>query len=334
MSNTVTFNELAAMVAEKASTSRRMSEVFIKELFALVAEALVEGESVTIKSLGTFNADKASGKVVFTPADEAAKAVNAPFETFVPVTLHESITTEMLNEVDKRFLHDTEQATEETTEEATEEVSEVVSGQADEESSSPTDNATPHETPMPSESQATEPEMTQPASATAATQQAERQATTEQIPHGTAERNDIAKIKKHSMLKGAAIGLGAAAVIAAAAALWVARGSSTAKKTDSSTTAAAQQHEAPKEQPAATDTTSATNYLTRIAAKHYGRQEFWIYIYLENKDRIDNPNNIPSGTVVVIPPKEKYGIDPNDKASINKANQISFKEYSKLGSKN
>jgi hypothetical protein len=61
-----------------------------------------------------------------------------------------------------------------------------------------------------------------------------------------------------------------------------------------------------------------------MAAKHYGSQWFWVYIYEENKDKIANPDNVPIGTVVVIPPAEKYGIDAHDQASLKKAQRRSW----------
>lgn len=78
-----------------------------------------------------------------------------------------------------------------------------------------------------------------------------------------------------------------------------------------------------------TDTVQGTNYLSRIARRHYGKDIFWVYIYEENKDKIQDPNNICPGTVVVIPPADKYGIDPKSKASIQNAERLSGKILNK-----
>lgn len=64
-------------------------------------------------------------------------------------------------------------------------------------------------------------------------------------------------------------------------------------------------------------------FLTKIAKKHYGVQEFWVYIYEENKARIKNPMKLPDGFKVIVPPAEKYGIDANNPASVEKAKNIS-----------
>ena len=77
-----------------------------------------------------------------------------------------------------------------------------------------------------------------------------------------------------------------------------------------------------------TDVVTSQIVLTTLAEKHYGSPWFWVYIYEENRNIISNPNNIRPGTRVVIPPAEKYGINPNDKASLKKA-QIKSMEYLK-----
>lgn len=64
-----------------------------------------------------------------------------------------------------------------------------------------------------------------------------------------------------------------------------------------------------------TDTVKANRYLTTMARRHYGKKIFWVYIYEENKNIIDDPDHIAPNTVVVIPPAEKYGIKAGDKES-------------------
>jgi Bacterial nucleoid DNA-binding protein len=62
--------------------------------------------------------------------------------------------------------------------------------------------------------------------------------------------------------------------------------------------------------------------LTLLAQKYYGNKAFWVYIYQANKSRINNPNNVPVGTELVIPAKESYSIDPNNKESVDKAKNM------------
>lgn len=68
-----------------------------------------------------------------------------------------------------------------------------------------------------------------------------------------------------------------------------------------------------------TDTVGPGNYLSIMARRHYGNSKFWVYIYLENKDKIRNPDNLENGMVLIIPPAEKYDIDSSDKESLARA---------------
>lgn len=74
-----------------------------------------------------------------------------------------------------------------------------------------------------------------------------------------------------------------------------------------------------------TDTVGPGNYLSVMARRHYGNAKFWVYIYLENKDKIRNPDNLEDGMVLVIPPASKYGIDASDPASLKKAEKEAYK---------
>jgi len=89
----------------------------------------------------------------------------------------------------------------------------------------------------------------------------------------------------------------------------------------------------PVEEPASpevvTDTVEAGNSLAKIARSHYGKSDFWVYIYIENESKLGNPDQIASGTVLVIPPAEKYEIDPNDPESIKRAKKKAGEIYSR-----
>jgi nucleoid DNA-binding protein/nucleoid-associated protein YgaU len=59
--------------------------------------------------------------------------------------------------------------------------------------------------------------------------------------------------------------------------------------------------------------------LNIIALRIYGHKAFWVYLYDENRAVINNPDVVDPGTVINIPPAEKYGIDKDNPESINKA---------------
>lgn len=67
------------------------------------------------------------------------------------------------------------------------------------------------------------------------------------------------------------------------------------------------------------DTVKKGVYLTTLSLKHYGHKAFWVYIYEENRDIIDDFDNIPVGTEIVIPPAYKYAIDADDSLAIEQA---------------
>lgn len=78
------------------------------------------------------------------------------------------------------------------------------------------------------------------------------------------------------------------------------------------------------------DTVRVRYYITHMAKRYYGNDNFWSYIYKENEDKLGNPDLTQPGTVVVIPPAEKYGIDASDPASVRAAKQLGVEIYSRF----
>ena len=58
-----------------------------------------------------------------------------------------------------------------------------------------------------------------------------------------------------------------------------------------------------------------------LAERLFGNREFWVYIYLENKHIISDPNRVPAGISLRIPDIQIYGIDSADPASVSRAKQ-------------
>lgn len=77
------------------------------------------------------------------------------------------------------------------------------------------------------------------------------------------------------------------------------------------------------------DKIKAGYLLHEMARKHYGNKAFWVYIYEENKAKIGNPNRVGQGLELVIPPADKYGINPNDPASLKAAKDLAGQILSK-----
>lgn len=82
-----------------------------------------------------------------------------------------------------------------------------------------------------------------------------------------------------------------------------------------------------------TDEITKSRFLTTMARQYYGNLHFWVYIYEENKSKLGHPDKITPGTVVVIPPKSKYNIDPLNEEAINIAKAKSKEIYAKFRKK-
>lgn len=81
----------------------------------------------------------------------------------------------------------------------------------------------------------------------------------------------------------------------------------------------------------AIETIQPGHTLRNIALKYYDNKSFWVYIYEENKDKITNINNVPIGTKLTIPAPIKYGINPQDEASVKKAKAIEEAMFKRAG---
>jgi len=62
--------------------------------------------------------------------------------------------------------------------------------------------------------------------------------------------------------------------------------------------------------------------LRLLALDLFGNREFWVYIYLENKLQIKNPNRVLAGTELRIPDASHYGINADDPQSVMRAKEV------------
>lgn len=79
------------------------------------------------------------------------------------------------------------------------------------------------------------------------------------------------------------------------------------------------------------DTVSKTRYLRTMAKEYYGNAELWPYIYEENRHKLGDPDRIRPGSSVKIPKLDKYGVNPNNPADIEKAKRLGREIYSRYG---
>lgn len=350
MSNRVlVLQDIVKALSHETDTSEALCQSFVKELFAIVAERLMDGESVTLKGVGRFDVD--GGEVRFVADPDTAAAINSAFDCFEAIELADD------------FDGDEPVAEDETPDAAEEEVATTVdetAGTEDVADESPADGVEPEEkecqTDGLEESEADSEEEKEEDTAeadaddetvTEETAEEETEETAEEAEETVEEEYDDEPQPKRGGCRfawGFLAGFVTAAVVAAVA--WfclfgvvkkpssqpavIADDTAKVAAADSDSTAAVEKPqeqseektaEPEKESKKAEQTFKVTNtaYLSNISRKFYGHYAFWVYIYLDNKDIITDPDNLPVGAELRIPAPEKYGIDKNNPESIKRA---------------
>lgn len=308
MKEKIAFPQLVELVAEKASTTSRMSELFLQELFAIISQALEKNETVKIKGLGTFKTEKDDDgkKVIFVPDNALAEAANAPFSQFKPVELCDEVTQEQLDAIDAEMQPKPAPA---ALEEPIEAIEPVQDDKVEIEPAA--EEVETAQKPKPEE-----PKQEEPRQAEAAPAQL---------------KAPIEPVKPASKRKWIAIaaGIAAIALIAGIVTHFTRNGSSKTIATTDTITAPR-----PEPAPVVTDTLREGNRLYDMAKHHYGDQAFWVYIALENRQQYPDYHEIHSGDVVVIPAAEKYGINSDSKKSLRAANAEAMKLSSEVKAMN
>ncbi len=351
MSNRVlVLQDIVKALSHETDTSEALCQSFVKELFAIVAERLMDGESVTLKGVGRFDVD--GGEVRFVADPDTAAAINSVFDCFEAIELADD------------FDGDEPVAEDETSDAAEEEAAttaDETAGTEDVADESPADGVEPEEkesqTDGLEESEADSEEEKEEDTAeadaddetvTEETAEEETEETAEEEAEETVEEeyDDEPQPKRGGcrFAWGFLAGFVTAAVVAAVA--WfclfgvvkkpssqpavIADDTAKVAAADSDSTAAVEKPqeqseektaEPEKESKKAEQTFKVTNtaYLSNISRKFYGHYAFWVYIYLDNKDIITDPDNLPVGAELRIPAPEKYSIDKNNPESIKRA---------------
>lgn len=350
MSNRVlVLQDIVKALSHETDTSEALCQSFVKELFAIVAERLMDGESVTLKGVGRFDVD--GGEVRFVADPETAAAINSAFDCFEAIELADDF------DGDEPVAED---VTPDAAEEEAATTADETAGTEDVADESPADGVEPEEkesqTDELEESEADSEENKEECTAetdaddetvTEETAEEETEETAEEAEETVEEEYDDEPQPKRGGCRfawGFLAGFVTAAVVAAVA--WfclfgvvkkpssqpavIADDTAKVAAADSDSTAAVEKPqeqseektaEPEKESKKAEQTFKVTNtaYLSNISRKFYGHYAFWVYIYLDNKDIITDPDNLPVGAELRIPAPEKYGIDKNNPESIKRA---------------
>lgn len=350
MSNRVlVLQDIVKALSHETDTSEALCQSFVKELFAIVAERLMDGESVTLKGVGRFDVD--GGEVRFVADPDTAAAINSAFDCFEAIELADDFDgDEPVAEDVTPDAAEEEAATTADETAGTEDVADEnpADGVEPEEKESQTDGLEESETDSEEEKEEDTAE-TDADDETVAEETAEEETeeTAEEAEETVEEEYDDEPQPKRGGCRfawGFLAGFVTAAVVAAIA--WfclfgvvkkpssqpavIADDTAKVAAADSDSTAAVEKPqeqseektaEPEKESKKAEQTFKVTNtaYLSNISRKFYGHYAFWVYIYLDNKDIITDPDNLPVGAELRIPAPEKYGIDKNNPESIKRA---------------
>lgn len=331
MNNTVALPELAAQAARLAGIDADAASRIIMAIFNATAESMAAGEAVTLKGIGTFRRSKGSDSPVqFTPSPELADAVNAPFALFSPMDIPADAPTTI-------FDSEPEQKKEEET-----------PAQEQEELLPPPLPETMQEQKEPEEA---EPEA-EPEKEEAPVEEPESEVV-EENEEPTEDEPEVVYVMRRSawpwvaailcLIVGFAGGYcygthcgaaeGPVTAVAekpeampadsiAAPALQ----DSTATEPADTVSSTAEEKPEPEKEPVY-DTVTSTRFLTTIARTHYGRKDFWVFIYEANSDILRHPNRIRPGTRVRVPDLGPHAAA--DSATRARAHQLANEIYSR-----
>lgn len=347
MKTTLTLNDLAQLFAQRASLDNAEAENFIRFYFSNIATALQTDGQVTINGFGTFSRNPETNVVSFLAAPELAEKVNEPFSFFEAV------------ELDDKYVDAEPQTTQEPVSVSEPEPEPEPEPELQTVSEPEPENALPEEMPEEKPEEKIEEKAEEKAEEKKHVYRVAPKRIDDDDDDDEEEEELNDNHGRHhlpwwipglvGLFIGFAIGYSINLVtlpetsdydmddpaeeqtaelaepVAIPDELPVAD-NDTLKQADTEQTGqdTVVTVEKPAVEKASTaevikDTVKPGYYLTTMARKHYGKTDFWCYIYEENKDKIRNPNQIASGTEVIIPPASKYGIDPNDPESIKRA---------------
>lgn len=305
MNKTITLSELARYIAELTHCTPEDAENFVRETFRLTTEKLEAEHESEIPEIGTFVISDNS--ISFAPEKTLAEELNAPFAAFEAIELPEDFGQCEIKD-------------------ATAEPSEVNAEQQE-----PTEAATAEDAP--------DEEIVEEQEAIAESAEFEERedaAVVEQPISGTSKRRSHAYV--HWIWAAACLLCFALGWFAARYGCWTdypveSAAIPSVPYSEEGADSVVEEVVADTVETAVvlpqavTDTISSTRYLTTMARRHYGRMEYWVYIYEANADKLGHPDRLNAGTVVIIPALD-FGAD--DEAKISEAESLAKEIYARF----
>lgn len=318
--------ELVSALSKDTNTSQALCETFVKELFSLFADKLVNGENVSFKGIGVFSIK--GNEISFIPEDSFSQTVNSAFECFSPIILADGYNPESDETDDFNCQRDSLKSEIEMPTEKSE----------SEDESKETDDLLPVITkPILVDESVNDMNEESRIDGNNAQNENESDSCVDSDNALIVGENKRCRFGYWwGVVSGGIVG----GLIASLAFLIVGKHDinkavnketitiidtiypeDIVKDDDSKSivTVNSENVDNNSEKGSQTFVVTKTAYLSNISRKFYGSYVFWVYIYLENKDIIKDPDNLPVGETITIPSPEKYGIDKDNPESVRRA---------------
>ncbi len=311
MNNTIILNQLSETIAKLTGVTADDAELFVRELSALIAERLETDGQVEVPGLGTFVVSDET--VVYAPDSTLAEEINAPFAAFEAIELPD-------DESDQSDLSDM---------------------------SDPSDRSAPQ--PEAEQEIAAAAEFEQEALAEEPAAPAESDPSDRSAPSDMSDQYDPQPVEepKRSLtwpwwligcivcfIGGYICGNSRIADEPPAEPEPELEIVEVVEVVDEPEPALVEDTVivvAPR--PVVTDTIASGYFLTSMARKHYGHMDFWPYIYEANASKLDRPDRLARGTVVVIPSADSLNLDPQNADQLGLARQMATAIYARFNAK-
>lgn len=395
MNNTITLSQLITRLAKATGVDNNTARHFLRTFFATIEDTLENGESVTVKNIGTFrlsdNDPSGRRKLAFVPDENLRSEINKPFEMFDAVELADGVDFSDESESRAETPAEEEPAPAEVQQPAPMEqvVEEVIEEPVTVVESVPEPVVETQEPePQPESVAESEPEpVLEPVSAPTAKITEDVDGPVYHFADDDEEEEQESEPKPRERVRSerprtrggksiwiwcilivlVCVGAGLAAAIYSVpipdlyddepeeTAVADTAASVVIEEVGVEDIASATGDEVtvkPENKPAVSELTSAPVpskpapaaqqeskkvydtvevSLIRLAKKHYGVSEFWVYIFDANRDKISNPNTIRPGTRVLIPDRAGFpGATLKEAKDLAKAKQAEYqRKYSR-----
>lgn len=325
MNEIVNLPKLINLIAASTGVEPTVARRFLHEFFATIENGLNSDGRVSIKGVGEFvKMPEQANPVKFLADKDLAEVANAPFSAFEAVELNDSVSETDLSEPQE---DQPEPEVEQPEPEVEQSEYEVELPEPEVEQSEPEVEQSEPEVEQPEpEVEQSEPEVEQsvttpithiiePTDTSDTSDASDTPDTSDDVPDAPAPTHRglyFAVGILAGLILGLVLGYFAGKTMAEIGTMPTIDTPTEIAATDTVTPPVETQQLAATPQPQPEqkepiyDTVSGTRYLSIIALDHYGKKNYWVFIYEANKDIIKDPNNIPTGTKVRVPDKEEF----------------------------